>query len=270
MLRNVFTKTMRDRRKAMLWWLSGSAAYMLLIVVVWSVFNDPGLQDSYDKLLAAYPPEVLAMIGMSAGQSVFSPVGYLTVEAFGWIVPLLLLILAAGTGARAIAGEEEARTMDLLLSNPVSRTSVVVQKALAMLVLVMLLGAAIYVGATVGVLAVGMEISMAHLAAATLQAVMLGLGFGALALTLGAATGNRGLSLGVVAAVALATFLVQSIGPLANWPLWSQKLSPFYYYSAHTPLEKGLSWGDFGVLAAIFVVLVVAAVPLFARRDVRI
>lgn len=270
MLHNVFTKAMWDRRKAMLWWLSGSATYMLVIVLTWSAFSDPGLQESYDKLLAAYPPELLAVFGMSPGQSVFSPVGYLTAEAFGLIGPLLLLILAAGIGARAIAGEEEAGTMDLLLSNPVSRRSVVLQKALAMLVLVVLLGAAIYVGVAIGALAVGMEVSMANVAATTLQAVMLALGFGALALALGAATGNRGLALGGVSGVALATFLVQSIGPLANWPLWSQKLSPFYYYSAHTPLENGLSWGDFGVLAAIFMVLVGVAVPLFARRDVRI
>lgn len=270
MLRSVFTKTMRDRRKAMLWWISGSAAYMLVIVLTWSAFNDPGLQESLNKLMEAYPPEMLAVVGMSPGQSMLSPVGYLTAEAFGWMVPLLLLILASGMGARAIAGEEEAKTMDLLLSNPISRTSVVVQKMLAMLVLVALVGVAIFLGIAVGVSVVGMDISVAYLGAATLQAVMLGLGFGALALALGAATGNRGLALGVVSAVALATFLVQSIGPLADWPRWSQKLSPFYYYAAHRPLENGLSWGDLGVLTTIVVVLVTVAVLLFARRDVRV
>ena len=53
---------------------------------------------------------------------------------------------AAGMGARAIAGEEEENTMDLLLATPISRSSIVIEKACAMLVCLVCLGIALIVG----------------------------------------------------------------------------------------------------------------------------
>lgn len=270
MMRSVFAKTVWDRRRSILWWAGGAGLYLLVIVLTWSMFNDPAQQKLYDDLLQSYPQEILSFLGATPGQSLFSPAGYLKVEAFGWLVPLLTLILAAGIGGRAIAGEEEAKTMDLLLANPVSRASVVLQKSASMVVLVGLLGVGIFVGAEAGVLSVGMKIGAADVAAATLLTVLLGYGFGALALAVGAATGNRGLSLGVTAGVALATYLLQSIGPLAHWPTWTQKLSPFYYAAESDPLLNGMSWGDAAVLAGIFAVLTLAAVVAFDRRDVHL
>ena len=37
------------------------------------------------------------------------------------MLPLLLLVYAIGAGSRAIAGEEESGTLDLLLAHPLSR-----------------------------------------------------------------------------------------------------------------------------------------------------
>ena len=54
-----------------------------------------------------------------------SGAGYLGSELFSFMVPLLLLVAAIGAGARAIAGEEERGTLDLLLANPLSRALLV-------------------------------------------------------------------------------------------------------------------------------------------------
>ena len=62
-----------------------------------------------------------------------SPAGYLNTELFNFFAPLLLLLFAIGAGARAIAGEEERQTLDILLSMPVPRRRVVIDKFAAML-----------------------------------------------------------------------------------------------------------------------------------------
>ena len=48
------------------------------------------------------------------------------------MLPLLLLVFAIGLGARAIAGSEQEGTLELLLSNPVTRRTVVAERYLAM------------------------------------------------------------------------------------------------------------------------------------------
>ena len=138
MLRNIFAKTLRDRRRSMIWWIAGSFGYLVAITATYTFFVQQ--QSAYESLLADYPDALLAMFGVESGAALFSPDGYLTSQAFGWLVPLLTLALGIGVGAAAVAGEEEAGTMDLLLALPVTRTSVILQKLGAMFVLVFLLG----------------------------------------------------------------------------------------------------------------------------------
>jgi len=52
---------------------------------------------------------------------------------------------------------------------------------------------------------------------------------------------------------------------LADYARWS----PFYYYLTSDPLNTGMHWGHAGVLAALTVVLLAAAVAFFNRRDLR-
>ncbi len=82
-----------------------------------------------DKYFETLPEALRNAIGTG---SISSPVGYLRSEIFSTMGPLLLLILAIGAGARATAGEEEGKTLDLLLANPVTRRTVVLQKFWAM------------------------------------------------------------------------------------------------------------------------------------------
>ena len=62
------------------------------------------------------------------GSDFTTPAGYLRSETFSALGPILMLVFAIGAGSRAIAGEEEGRTLDLLLSTPVRRRHVLVDK----------------------------------------------------------------------------------------------------------------------------------------------
>ena len=64
------------------------------------------------------------------GNDYTSPAGYLRAEFFSLLGPILLLVYTIGGGAKAIAGEEEGRSLDLLLSTPLSRGRVVADKAI--------------------------------------------------------------------------------------------------------------------------------------------
>ena len=268
MFRNIFVKTLRDRRRSMVWWFLGTFGYLVAITATYTFFVEQ--QDVYESLLENYPDALLAMFGVESGAALFSPDGYLTSQAFGWLVPLLTLVLGIGIGAAAVAGEEEARTMDLLLALPVTRTSVVLQKLGTMIVLLLTLGVAVFAGTAVGAVVVDMDLSMGNLAAASFSGVLLGLVFGTLALAIGAATGKRGLSLGVSSGVAGLAFLIQTLAPLVGWLEPAHPLTPFYYYGDNQPLVNGLHWGHAGVLVGLVVLFVMVALLAFRQRDIRV
>ena len=134
-----------------------------------------------------------------------------------------------GVGARAIAGEEEQGTLDLLLVNPISRRRLVLEKLGALVVEVAFLGVVLRVALAIGTRLADMQIGLANLAAATLDAALLALLFGVLSLLVGGAGGRRGLALAVSAAAAVAAYLVNAHATIVGALKPVQKLSPFYH-----------------------------------------
>jgi len=265
MLRNVALKSLRDIRRGFLWWSLGLVGFVALIVSVWpTVHSNPSL----NKLAQDYPQALQAFLAFGGAVDYSSPAGYLGIELFSLMIPLLLLVAAIGTGAGTIAGEEERGTMELLLANPVSRTKVVLEKTAALVVEIAGLGFVLWLALWIGAILASMDISAAHLAAATLMAVLLAVAYGTIAILLGAATGRRTMSIGLTAAAAVAAYLVNGLAPLVHALEVPQKLSPFYHYAVGDPLRQGLSLTHLAVLLAIAVVATALAPYFFSRRDV--
>jgi ABC-2 type transport system permease protein len=265
MLRSIALKSLRDVGKGFVWWSIGLAGFVALIVSVYpTVHSNPALK----RLSEDYPKALQAFIAFGGQVDYSSAAGYLGIELFSLMVPLLFLVAAIATGAGTIAGEEERGTLETLLANPVSRTRVVLEKSLALALEIVGLGLVLWLALWVGALAVGMDISVGHLAAATLAAVLLAIAYGEIAVLVGAASGRRSLTIGVTAAIAVAAYLVNGLAPLVDALEGPQKLSPFYHYAAGDPLRRGVSLSHLAVLVGIAIVATTLAPLVFARRDV--
>ena len=264
MLRNVFLKSLWEQRASFLWWVGGVTALCVFVVAYYpSITRTQGLNEFFQEA----PEWIKAFVGENV-EEYTSPAGYLNGELFFMMAPIIFLIFAISRGSGAIAGEEQKGTLDLLLANPLTRRRVVLEKAASMALAALALGAVFWAVLALGCPAVGMEISLANLAAATFSCVLLGLLFGAVALALGCATGSRGTSIGVATAVALAAFFLNSIAQVVEGLRGWKKLSPFYYYIGAEPLKHGLNVAHAAVLLCAALVLVGLSVLLFDRRDV--
>lgn len=267
MLRNLFGKTLFERRRSMIWWTLGVATLIVIIVAFYPTIRD---NDAMGKLLESMPKEMLALAGISDAAALTSPEGYLQGRLFSMLLPLLLLVFAIGVGTRAIAGEEESRTIDMLLANPIRRSQVVLQSFQALLALMAVLGVVTVLALYLSGLGVDLGIGIDRLIAGTASSLLLALFFGTLALAMGAATGKRGLTTGVTSAVAVLGYLVNSLAEAVDWLKPAQKLSPFYYGTTGNPLKNGLDWGNSAVLIVATAALVAIAVVTFERRDVAV
>jgi hypothetical protein len=103
-------------------------------------------------------------------------------------------------GQRLHGGEESRGTIDVLLSYPVSRSRLVLEKTLALVIACVVTAVTTGVFALVGAALSASDLPVASLAAALALVVLLGLAFGAIALAISAATGNRAASIGILAA----------------------------------------------------------------------
>ena len=140
---DVLLRTVRDAGRGLVFWTAG---IVLLVVVTVSIY--PSIEGNADLTDAVenYPKELTAFFG---GELDFaSGAGYLNGELYSLMVPLLLLVYGIGAGARAIAGEEEAGTLELLLAHPLRRRRVLLEKLGAAVVLLAGLGVVVFLAVT--------------------------------------------------------------------------------------------------------------------------
>ncbi len=267
MLGSVFLKTLRDQRRSMVWWCLGLALLTGLLLAFYPSIQ--GIED-LQSIMDAYPEELLALFGATNLSDITSPAGYLNAELFGFMAPFLFIIFAVSHGSYAIAGEERAGTLELLLSAPISRGRLILEKFAAMVTLTGALAAVLWVVLAVGRLPAGMDISMLRLAEMTVSVSLLGLTFGSVAFAVGGARGGRGLSVAIAAAATATTYLLSALSKIANVMESAQWISPFYYYNENNPLVNGLSLAHAAGLVAVILLLTSLAYWKFQRRDLRL
>lgn len=264
-MRSVFVRSLLDLRRGLLWWSVGLAGMVATMAAVYpSIRDNPAL----NRLVDDYPEALKAFIAFGGSVDYVSGAGYLGIELFSFMVPLLFVIAAVAGGAGAIAGEEERGTLDLLLSQPITRRGVASAKVLSTAAEVVALTIVLWLALWVGVATFDMGVPSSNLLAASLTAGALGLTFGAIAFLLGAATGRKSLSIGITAALAVAAYLVNALAALVSGLGPLQKASPFYHYAVGNPLRQGVAPGHLAVLVAIAVVSAATGIVLFERRDI--
>lgn len=258
---NIVVKTISDHQGVA---TIAAAAIFYTSVAVGPMFNF--ISDAMTSFSDAMPDALLAIVG---SVDMGTPEGWYYAEVFSIVVPAAVMAVAIAMGAKALAGEEQAQTMDLLLANPIKRSRVVFEKSLAISAMSLLMAIAIFVGTAGGSLIGGLDLSMGNIAAASLQSFGLAVLFGGVALVAGAASGQPRIATYAATGVGIVAYVLNSFLPISqNYAEWA-KISPFYYYTENQPLANGLSLGNLGVLLGLSVVLVMLAAILFERRDVR-
>jgi ABC-2 type transport system permease protein len=257
-------RELRDRTRALVFWCVGVAGYVALIA---SIF--PSIKDSpqLDELLKNYPEALKSLFGIG-GVNLTTGAGYIDTELFNIMLPLLVIVLAVGSGSRTLAGEEEAGRLELPFSYPVRRRDAVVAKGLGVAGEVALLCAAAFVVLALLSPVFGLDLSLGRLAGGVVGLALLGLLHGWLALAIGAARPGRGLAIAIPAGAAAVSYLISGLHDLAGWLDPFRFLSSFWWIG-QSPLTNGVDSGLLVVLAASVVALAAAAV-LIERRDLQV
>lgn len=256
------------RRVSLLWWGLGLVLFIGLLALAYPTVRN---NNELDKTFAGLPPSVQTVLGLSAINTLTSPIGYLNSQYFANVLPLILLIFVIGLGTWAISGDEGAGTLELLLANPVGRTTVALERAMALVLLLALLTAVGAVALLAIAPATGLTQSLtpARMIAATVACGLLALTFAAVAFAVGAITGRRSPAMASAATLAIAGYVLEGLGAQVKVLQPIRAVSPWHWLLDSDPLRHGLlieAW-LFPLLATA--VLVAAGTFWFTRRDLR-
>ena len=261
---NVFLKTLRDRRRST---VIVSVSIFVAGLYVSLLFPEFGASASISELLDQLPDWWQNLIGDAVQFG--TPEGFFTTQPYSFLGAAIMIAFSIFLGQTAIAGEEEANTLDQLAANPVSRTRIYAEKTLAMMVSLMAPVLAVALSLLVGSWVRGYDFSYSGLAAQSFSLLMLSLTVGGLALSIGAATGSKGQSIAIASAVAGIGYLLNIIAPLVSWLEPTQYVSVIYYYIGGMPFVDGLTPWHAAVLVAITVISIVIGGLAFNRRDLQ-
>jgi ABC-2 type transport system permease protein len=266
MNRAIFIETMRRHWRGMLFWGIGIG---LLAAVQALILQDVTALEQIAELMETLPPFFVQAFADGDAAYMATPEGYLAARFFS----LALLIFAAytiGVGMQVTANEEDRGQMDILLSLPVTRTTLVLGKTIAFLLMTVSVLLLTLMLLLVGLTASPVPIDTGRLIVGTLNILPAAWCLLAFTVFLGGVIGDRGRVLLIAALFVIGGYFVDVLAVAAPDSPFGvlNALSIFRYYDGVAVVRDGLSWGNIALLLTVTVALIAGGIAAFNRRDV--
>lgn len=226
----------------------------------------PGIEADIEEMMEAFPDVFLELFGIDALHTIE---GFIAAEIYSFFWVVLLGIYFAYLSAGLIASDIRHRRLDLTLSYPVSRESVLVQKVASLWVPLVVLNVGVPVIVYVGAVLIGesfnpVALAMVHLLSIPYLLVCAGIGL-VLSVLVDRARTAKVTALGVV----FGLWLVDGFSRLTDDFEWIGRVAPSRYYDETAILvREEYAFVDAGILLVVFVILVGVALVVFVRRDI--
>jgi ABC-2 type transport system permease protein len=259
-LNSVLSKAALDRSRA--------TAISTVLVVFYgaiAIVTYNALGDTMVELLASMPPALAAIYGTNDG----TPVGMAIGAVYGIIAPAVVLTYAIGGGTGAAVGEESRGSLDLLLANPLSRTSVALSKLAVVVIGIVVVAVGTWLGVLAATLIVGDGTGDRDMLALTLMLAGFGLMMGTLAMAISGWTGKAAIGSGIAAALALASWVITSVLSVNDTFLTISKFTPWHLYDGNEPMVNGIDPVSLGIMVGLSAAFIFVATVGINRRDLK-
>ncbi len=258
---NVAVRTVKDNLKT-------TVILTLIFVLLAAVYAAmwPAFKDYMDEMMDNIPS-----MPIRGFQSFASYPGFLNGEFYQIFWILVGGLLFAYIAGSSVSKEIEAKTMDMLLSNPIPRYRIVFEKFTGLLPMIL----AVVFGAMISVYAVtpaiGEEIDLANLAMTHIMSIPYFLSVVAIGLLVSVIIDRKMKASIVAMAIVIGAYILESISILSPDYEDLGLFSLVHYYDpVDTLLEGNPDLRGGLVLLAVTVLCLVAAMWYFGRRDIKI
>lgn len=239
-------------------------AYAVLLLFILSVF--PSMAEESELIEEAFPE---AMRGLFGFEEMHTLEGFIGSYVFSlmWIV-FIGLYIAYLTGGM-IAGDIRQRRMDLTLSNPVSRESVVLQKFASLWVPVTVLTIIQVTMLYAGSIILNESLNPVALVLLHFLSIPYLLVCGAIGILLSVVLDREEPAQAGALGIVFLLWLLEGLSEFDPDYKWIGEIAPSRHFdSASILIHEEYAWFDAGILLVTAAVLIGVALFLFTRRDI--
>lgn len=236
--------------------------YAAFIVWYFTVLEGIAVEEVFEEL----PPAMMEAFGIETLSTIE---GFLGAQIYNFVWLLGLGLYVAYVAGGTIATDIERGRMEILLSFPISRSQLLVEKLASLLLPIVVVN--LVVGCVIYLLAasIGERIAVTHLALTHVLSVPYLLVCTGIGLAFSVAVDRAAIAERGAVGVVFVLFLVESVVSGASEYDWIQYLSPTQYYEPTPALIDGsYELIDSGILLVAFIGLVLLSQILFYRRDI--
>jgi ABC-2 type transport system permease protein len=224
-------------------------------------------------LMESMPPALVRAFGGEDVAFMGTPDGYLAVQFFGFGL-LILTAYSVTNGLNVTVNDEDRNIMDSVLSLPLARWQIIIEKFAAYALLTVMVVAMTFGGIWLATLLTpSVTYNLDRIALATfnmLPSMVLVL---ATTIFIGAVIRSRTVATALASAFVIGSYFLDAIG-LAVGDESSlsvlRRLTFYGYYDGVEVVRSGMAWGNVALLLAISALLVGLSVYFFQRRDVSV
>jgi ABC-2 type transport system permease protein len=269
-LGTVYAKTLRDSRLAVII-VGGMLAALLLSsgAAFGEAYSTPQSRQELANLVSSLPPVMSGVYGNPFPvniETLGGSIAWKSGASMGLIVALWSIFAMSGT----LASEARRGSLEFVATTPLGMRRIAVEKVMAhltgMAIVVLVTAISAWVAGNAFATLPGDAISVESAVGFALWIGAVGLASGALAFALAQVVG-RGAAAGIAGAVTIVGYFINgyqgavpAFSGLANLTWWG-------WTTHHQPLAAQFDWVSLVPAAIVVIVLFVAGVELFARRD---
>lgn len=260
MLRNVFLKTIYEKRWMTIGWCIITALFTIGVVIAFPIFRD-----SLGESLKNVPESMKSFLGDAKTYQTLN--GYVDVQIIYQMIflPVIMgIILCSGL----IAGKEEQGVLQSLLAQPVKRSRIYLDMLFASMLMLAFACFSIFIATWAGALIINEPIAINRLLQATVACWLLTMVVSTFAYVIGAITAKRGLA-GMIAGIAIFLgYVITALAPSIRYLKIPNYFSPLKYFNTPSVMQNGLQWDNVAVLSITIVVFAIIGFVVFVKRDV--
>lgn len=263
----IFTNTLRRNWRAMVYWGIGLAVYGLYAMVM---MPNVDALEQYTKVMETMPPALLQAFGLTDDMAFMAtPDGFLSFAFFIYAL-IMLTVYAVAAGLNVTANEEDQGIMDIVLSLPLPRWRIIIEKFAAYTLLIIGISLITLAGLWMGVRTSALEFNLDHVVASVINMIPSTLLVLAFTICTAAFVPSKGKATAIAAGFVAASYFLNVIGGAAGDSIAGavNRLSFFFYYDNNGVMLHGLAAANVIGLMAVTAAFVTAGVWAFQRRDV--
>lgn len=260
----VAERALVDRARSLVGWSIGLTLYVVLLVAMFPSIRD---NESFDAALEDYPDVLKDILGGEQAFDLTSATGFVGAELYALALPILFAVFTIGFAAKSVGGESESGQLELIVSLPLRRTRILLEKAAAMTFATVVLAMVTVVALLVAGAFVDLGLAVSRVLAVTVGLVLLSLFVGFVTMAAGSTTGRRASAVAAGSIVFGGSYLIHVLGTLSETLESVRSFSVYYHYYGHDPLRNGFPVGNYLVLLVLSGLALAVAAIVFDRRD---